>query len=80
MQIASMGIDLGKNTFHMAALGERSKVLLRKKFSRGHLQANTASLPCSLSDIDVSSLISLRTSGHKQSLALPALAQRRERA
>jgi len=34
MNIASIGIDLGKTTFHLVALGERSKVLIRKKFSR----------------------------------------------
>jgi len=34
MRIASIGMDLGKNTFHLVALGERNKVLLRKKFSR----------------------------------------------
>jgi transposase len=33
MHIASIGIDLGKTTFHLVALGERSKVLVRKKFS-----------------------------------------------
>jgi hypothetical protein len=31
MHIASIGIDLGKTTFHLVALGERSKVLVRKK-------------------------------------------------
>ncbi len=31
MQIRSVGIDLGKTTFHLVALGERGKVLLRKK-------------------------------------------------
>jgi hypothetical protein len=30
MQIASVGIDLGKTTFHVVALGERSKVRVRK--------------------------------------------------
>jgi transposase len=34
MHIASIGIDLGKTTFHLVALGERSKVLVRKKLSR----------------------------------------------
>ena len=34
MHIASIGIDLGKTTFHLVALGERNKVLVRKKFSR----------------------------------------------
>ena len=48
MYIASVGIDLGKTTFHLVALGERSKVLLRKKFSRVQLLAYTANLPSSL--------------------------------
>ena len=48
MQIASVGIDLGKTTFHLVALGERSKVLVRKKFSRPQLLAYTANLPSSL--------------------------------
>jgi transposase len=48
MHIASIGIDLGKTTFHLVALGERSKVLVRKKFSRAQLLAYTANLPASL--------------------------------
>jgi hypothetical protein len=45
MHIASIGIDLGKNTFHLVALGDRNKVLLGKKFSRAQLLAYTANLP-----------------------------------
>jgi len=48
MQIASIGIDLGKTTFHLVAFGERNKILLRKKFSRSQLLAYTANLPSSL--------------------------------
>jgi transposase len=48
MHIASIGIDLGKTTFHLVALGERNKVLIRKKFSRAQLLAYTANLPSSL--------------------------------
>jgi transposase len=48
MQIASIGIDLGKSTFHLVALGERNKILLRKKFSRSQLLAYTANLPSSV--------------------------------
>jgi len=44
MHIASIGIDLGKNTFHLVALGERNKILLRKKLSRVQLLAYTAIL------------------------------------
>jgi transposase len=48
MHIASIGIDLGKTTFHLVALGERNKVLVRKKFSHTQLLAYTANLPLSL--------------------------------
>ena len=34
MQIHSVGIDLGKTTFHLVALGAAGKVFLRKKFGR----------------------------------------------
>ena len=44
MHIASIGIDLGKTTFHLVALGERNKILVRKKFTRAHLLAYTANL------------------------------------
>jgi transposase len=37
MHIASIAIDLGKTTFHLVALGERNKVLVRQKFSRAKL-------------------------------------------
>jgi transposase len=32
MHIASIGIDLGKIIFHLVALGERNKILLRRNF------------------------------------------------
>lgn len=48
MHIASIGIDLGKSTFHLVAMGERNQILLRKKFSRSQLLAYTANLPSSL--------------------------------
>jgi transposase len=33
MQIHSVGIDLGKTTFHLVALGAAGKVLVKKKFT-----------------------------------------------
>src|SRR5579864_3015679 len=47
-QIRSIGIDLGKTTFHLIALGTRSQVVIRKKFSRSQLLEHTANLPSSL--------------------------------
>jgi len=48
MQIHSVGIDLGKTTFHLVALGAAGKVLVRKKFTRSQILAYTANMPRSL--------------------------------
>ena len=37
MQIRSVGIDLGKTTFHLVALSAAGKVLFRKKFTQKQL-------------------------------------------
>jgi transposase len=37
--IAVAGIDIGKNTFHVAGLDERGAIVLRQKWSRGQVQA-----------------------------------------
>ena len=44
MQIRSVGIDLGKTTFHLVALGASGKVLMKKKFTQKHLLAFTANM------------------------------------
>jgi hypothetical protein len=48
MEIRSVGIDLGKTTFHLVALGDNCKVLLKKKFTQKQLIAFTANLQTSL--------------------------------
>ena len=48
MKIRSVGIDLGKTTFHLVALGDNGKMLLKKKFSQRQLIAFTANLQVSL--------------------------------
>jgi transposase len=37
MQIHSVGIDLGKTTFHLVALGVAGEVLVKKKFTQRQL-------------------------------------------
>src|ERR1035438_3447352 len=44
MEIRSVGIDLGKTSFHLVALGEKGKVLLKKKFTQKQLIAFTANI------------------------------------
>jgi transposase len=55
MHICSVGIDLGKTTFHLVALGEQGKVLVRKKFSRKQLLIYTAKLQPALIGIEACS-------------------------
>src|ERR1700733_16313246 len=55
MQIHSVGIDLGKTTFHLVALGAAGKVLLRKKFTQKQLLAYTANLQTSLIGLEACS-------------------------
>ena len=76
MHIASIGIDLGKTTFHLVALGERNKVLLRKKFSRPQLLPYTANLPASFVGLEACAGAhflgtALREQGHQARL-IPA--------
>jgi len=77
MNIASIGIDLGKTTFHLVALGERNKILPRRKFSRSQLLAYTANLPASVIGLEAcagSHFLGtvLREQGHQVRL-IPAL-------
>ncbi len=55
MSIASVGIDIGKLTFHLVALDAHSKVIVRKKFSRKQLLAYTAKLQTTLIGIEACS-------------------------
>jgi transposase len=55
MQIHSVGIDLGKTTFHLVALGAAGQVLLRKKFGRLQLLAYTANMQTSLIGLEACS-------------------------
>jgi len=55
MHIASVGIDLGKTTFHLVALDEHGKIIIKSKFSRQQLLAFTANLPASLVGIEACS-------------------------
>ena len=48
MQIVSVGIDLGKTTFHLVALSAAGKVLVRKKFTQKQLITFTANMQISL--------------------------------
>jgi len=76
MQIRSIGIDLGKTTFHLVALGDSGKVLIRKKFNQKQLITFTANLQTSLIGMEACSGAhflgrTLRSQGHNVKL-IPA--------
>src|ERR1700690_4117220 len=69
MQIRSVGIDPGKTTFHLVALGVTGKVLVRKKFTQRQLLTYTANMRTSLIGLEACSLAHflgrvLRKQGH----------------
>lgn len=46
-KIAVIGIDIGKNSFHVVGHDKRGAIVLRQKLSRGQLEARLANLaPC----------------------------------
>ena len=45
--IATMGIDIGKNSFHVVGLDRRGAIVLRQKWSRGQVEARLGNMsPC----------------------------------
>jgi hypothetical protein len=43
--IATQGIDIGKNSFHVIGLDQRDAIVLRQKWSRGQIEARFANMP-----------------------------------
>src|SRR6202050_4610609 len=55
MKIHSVGVDLGKTTFPLVALGAAGKVLVKKKFTQRQLLAYTANMQTSLIGLEACS-------------------------
>jgi transposase len=43
--IAVVGVDIGKNSFHVVGLDQRGAIVLRQKWSRGQVEARFANMP-----------------------------------
>ena len=43
--IAVVGIDIGKNSFHVVGHDERGAIVLRQKWSRGQVESRFANMP-----------------------------------
>jgi transposase len=46
--VATIGVDIGKNTFHLVGLDKRGAIVLRTKVSRSQLERRLANVPCCL--------------------------------
>jgi transposase len=46
--VATMGIDIGKNSFHVVGLDRRGAIVLRQKWSRGQIEARLANVAACL--------------------------------
>jgi hypothetical protein len=44
-RIAAIGIDIGKNSFHIVGFDKRGAIILRQKWSRGQVEARLATMP-----------------------------------
>jgi transposase len=47
-EIAIIGIDIGKNSFHVVAHDGNGSIILRQKWSRGQVESRLANLPSCL--------------------------------
>src|SRR5215813_13567553 len=43
--VATMGIDIGKNTFHVVGLDQRGTIVRRQRWSRGQVEARLVNMP-----------------------------------
>ena len=43
--VATIGIDIGKNTFHLIGLDRNGAIVLRQKLSRSQVEARLANMP-----------------------------------
>ena len=44
--VTTIGIDIGKNTFHLVGLDPRGSIVLQLKTSRQQLERRLANVPC----------------------------------
>ena len=45
LTVATMGIDIGKNAFHVVGLDRHSAIVRQQRWSRGQIEARLANMP-----------------------------------
>jgi len=56
--VAVIGIDIGKNSFHVVGLDQRGAIVLRQKWSRSQVEARFANMPPCLVHLPRSAFLS----------------------
>ncbi len=76
MQVTTIGIDIGKNVFHLVGMGPRGRLLLQRKLHRAQLSVATANIPACLIGLEACPgahhlARSLEAQGHRVRLLPP---------
>jgi transposase len=45
LSVATMGIDIGKNSFHVVGLDQRGAIVVRQRWTRSQIRARLANMP-----------------------------------
>jgi hypothetical protein len=45
LSVAAMGIDIGKNSFHVVGLDQRGAIVVRQRWTRSQIRARLANMP-----------------------------------
>ena len=45
LSVATMGIDIGKNSFHVVGLDQRGAIVVRQRWTRSQIRARLANSP-----------------------------------
>jgi transposase len=64
--VATMGIDIGKNSFHVVGFDQRGTIVLRRKWSRGQVEARLASMPPWLIGMEAYECCVAEREGHRR--------------
>jgi transposase len=69
--IAVVGIDIGKNSFHIVGHDRRGAIVLRQKWSRGQVEARLANLPPCLIGMEAASTRIISAASCSYSATMP---------
>jgi transposase len=72
--IAVMGVDIGKNSFHVVGLDQRGAIVLRQRWSRGQVESRLANMPPCLIGMEACVGAHQRSMRHRSTAGLPSAA------